>query len=413
MYAPILLLLAAQSVFSLPIIEVEVVEGPIVLGGEAFRVVQINNPGFTGFATSGPAALAKALTKFNVSLPSNLAELIQQYFGNTDATSGTVSATPLQFDREYLSPVQIGTPAQTLQLDFDTGSSDLWVFSSQTPNSQENGQVEYNPSKSSTAQTLTGATWSISYGDGSSSSGDVFLDKVSIGAVTVSNQAVESAEMVSSSFSSDTSSSGLLGLGFNSINTVKPTKQNTFFENAINTLASPVFTANLKKAEAGNYNFGYIDTTEFTGTITYTPVDNSNGFWGFTPSGYAVGTAAFNGTSFAAIADTGTSLLLLPDDIVDAYYAQVSGAAVDDTQGGFVFPCSATLPDFTFGVGSYRGVIPGDYMNYATVDSTNCFGGIQSNSGVGFSIFGDVALKAQFVVFDGGNTRLGFAAKPV
>ncbi len=280
-------------------------------------------------------------------------------------------------------------------------------------NSQENGQIEYNPSRSSTAKTLTGATWSISYGDGSSSSGDVFLDKVSIGAVTVSNQAVESAQMVSSGFSADTSSSGLLGLAFGSLNTVKPNKQNTFFENALNSLASPVFTANLKKSEAGNYNFGYIDTTEFTGTITYTPVDNSNGFWGFTPSGYAIGNGAFTGSTFSAIADTGTSLLLLPDDVVEAYYAQVSGAAVDNTQGGYVFPCSTTLPDFTFGIGSYRGVIPGDFMNYATADNGNCFGGIQSDDGVGFSIFGDVALKAQFVVFDGGNTRLGFANKPL
>ena len=54
-------------------------------------------------------------------------------------------------------------------------------------------------------------------------------------------------------------------------------------------------------------------------------------------------------------------------------------------------------------------------MNYAPVSdgSTTCFGGIQSDDGIGFSIFGDVFLKSQFVVFSdaSGGPQLGFAAK--
>lgn len=42
-------------------------------------------------------------------------------------TSSPVNADDQQNDSEYLVPVKIGTPAKTFNLDFDTGSSDLWV----------------------------------------------------------------------------------------------------------------------------------------------------------------------------------------------------------------------------------------------------------------------------------------------
>lgn len=110
-------------------------------------------------------------------------------------------------------------------------------------------------------------------------------------------------------------------------------------------------------------------------------------------------------------ADTGTTLLLLPDNVVSDYYGQVSGAQQDSSAGGYTVPCSAQLPDFTVTIGSYDAVVPGSLINYAPLQSgsSTCFGGIQSNSGLGFSIFGDIFLKSQYVVFDANGPRLGFA----
>lgn len=167
---------------------------------------------------------------------------------------------------------------------------------------------------------------------------------------------------------------------------------------------------------AGRYNFGYIDPSAHTGNITYVPVDSSEGYWEWTSSGYAVGSAAFNRTAIKAIADTGTSLLLLPSSVASAYYAKASGAGYDSSQGGWVLPCSGTPPDFTFGVGDDGATItvPGRYIQYAPTDSSErtCFGGIQDDAEIQLTIFGDVALKAAFVVFDGDH-RLGWAPKPL
>ena len=70
------------------------------------------------FVANGPAAYAKAYLKFGKTIPDALA--------SASGNDGSVSATPQPNDSEYLCPVDIG--GQSLTLDFDTGSSDLWVL---------------------------------------------------------------------------------------------------------------------------------------------------------------------------------------------------------------------------------------------------------------------------------------------
>jgi hypothetical protein len=88
---------------------------------------------------------------------------------------------------------------------------------------------------------------------------------------------VELAKKVSSAFISD-SSDGLVGLAFSSINTVSPQQQSTFFDNAKASLNQPLFAAYLPYNADGAYDFGYIDTSKYSGTIRYASVDDSNGF---------------------------------------------------------------------------------------------------------------------------------------
>jgi hypothetical protein len=76
------------------------------------------------------------------------------------------------------------------------------------------------------------------------------------GPVTATSQAVEAATSVSSQFVSDTQNDGLVGLSFSSINTVTPKPATTFFDTVKGSLAQALFAADLKKGQAGSYDFG-------------------------------------------------------------------------------------------------------------------------------------------------------------
>jgi len=121
-------------------------------------------------------------------------------------SAGEVPAEDIQNDSLYLCEVDIGTPAQKLYLDFDTGSSDLWVWSTELSKSilssanVQNQQVAFDPKKSSTFKELSGSTWKISYGDSSSASGDVGTDILDLGGLKVKDQAIELARSLSTQF---------------------------------------------------------------------------------------------------------------------------------------------------------------------------------------------------------------------
>lgn len=216
---------------------------------------------------------------------------------------------------------------------------------------------------------MQGSTFNISYGDGSFSRGPVVTDVVDIGGATVDKQAIGIPNTVSRSFTEDVHSNGLVGLGFSKINTIKPQKQKTFFDNVLPDLSQPVFTASLKAGVAGAYEFGNIDTTQFQGELTTVRVDTTRGFWQFGSVQFAVGNDAPQTASTGsgtAIADTGTSLMLMDDEIVDAYYAKVDGSRLSAAIGGFVFPCNSALPDLKVAIGdTYMATVSGKLMNFA------------------------------------------------
>jgi len=339
--------------------------------------------------------------------------------------TGEVTAEDQQNDSEYLCPVSIGTPAQTLMLDFDTGSSDLWVWStelSSATTSHATDHTIFNPAKSSTFKTAKSSRWQISYGDSSSASGTVGTDNVTIGGLTIKNQAVELAQRLSAQFAQG-AGDGLLGLAWGSINTVTPTPVATPVENMIAQedipSTSELFTANLgswRDADEPDkgisfYTFGYIDKNVVGNQeIYYTPVDNSQGFWMFDSPSATVNGKTVPQSGNQAIADTGTTLALVSDATCKAIYDAIPNATYDAQQQGYVFPSNTSandLPVVTFAVGGKQFAVQKEDLGFADAGNGMVYGGIQSRGSMTFDILGDTFLKGIYAIFDQGNTRFG------
>ena len=109
---------AASAILSIAAASPAEYESSVERRGLTFRVDQAVNTARIGKIQSGPAAVAAAYNKYQKTPPADVAAAAA-------AQEGTVPANPEEYDSEYLCPVTIGTPGVTLNLDFDTGSSDL------------------------------------------------------------------------------------------------------------------------------------------------------------------------------------------------------------------------------------------------------------------------------------------------
>lgn len=234
----------------------------------------------------------------------------------------------------------------------------------------------YNPKTSSDYEEMDGE-FQIQYGDNSHAEGGLARDLVNIGGAIVPKQVFGIADDASSEFLEDTASDGLLGLSFSKLNSFKPGPQKTFFENIAADLDEPVFTSRLRTDAIGEYGFGTIDHSLYQGTMANISIDSSQGFWSFDSSAFAVGNGKLTDFSdvTTAIADTGTTLMLLSPTVVKAYYAEVKGASYAASVGGYVFPCSVTPPNLTMKLGdSFTATVPGAYINYSEVGTNTTTG---------------------------------------
>ncbi|KAH8705305.1 aspartic proteinase complexed with Pepstatin [Talaromyces proteolyticus] len=321
----------------------------------------------------------------------------------------SIEVKPTRSNTFYVVSVQIGS--STLNLSVDTGSSDLWVFPSTLSTNKTTGHNTYTPSTH--AIPLDGYNFSSSYAEGTTVTGNVVQDYVSLGGLETYSQSIETASDIPASFVNETSRDGILGLGFGSINTVRPRPQKTFFEMVVEQLEQPVYAALLKDGAVGSLDFGFVDHAKYKGEeLGYMSVDSSDGLWAIRLDGYRVGESPRRSFEVEkAAVDTGTSILMLPDEIVQDYYTEIPSAMNSSSMNGYIFNCDEEMPDFSIHIGDYTATIPSKFMKYSDVGMVDgrdkCYGSLQRQNTLAFSVLGHPFLKSQYVVFDMGKMRLG------
>ncbi|KAI0296947.1 acid protease [Multifurca ochricompacta] len=310
----------------------------------------------------------------------------------------------------WYGPISVGTPPKTYTVDFDTGSSDLFLPSS-TCGSTCKGHRLYNTKASSTAYDLK-KTFILKYGDGSSVTGEQYTDTVSIGHFTAKKQTVGAANHYSTGFQiAQSPSDGLLGMGFKSISDYH---------------ANPVFQTLVAQGQVKDAVFGfylgqsgselYIGGTNpkhYKGSFTYVDL-TQEGYWLTEFDGFTVGGKQIVGST-SAITDTGTTLIIGDTASVGSIYAKIPGAKPWNN-GLYTIPCSFNTPvSITFGGTAFK-IEPNTFNNgQVSQGSSECVGGLaadaslSSGHGPGFWIIGDVFLQNVYTAFDVGHNRVGFA----
>ncbi|KAF9435829.1 hypothetical protein BGZ76_005432 [Entomortierella beljakovae] len=332
------------------------------------------------------------------------------------ATGTSYNIPAINADVSYLITVGLGTPAQNVDLIFDTGSSDLWVQS-----------ANYNPSASSTSASL-GETFTIQYGSGSTD-GNEYTDQVTIGG-HIFNQEFG----VATSATGFDGIQGLVGFGPDDLSSITTGGENipTPVDNLYSSGQIPsdsvgvyfkAITDGGVQETNGEVTFGGVDSTKFSGSLTYVPVTTtspSSYYWGIDVSTISYGTTQVSSTTHG-IVDTGTTLILLSSTLTSNLYKNISGAKVDTTTGLYVIPSSqvANLKNISFTIGGKAFTLtPAQYLVPAnqvanlggvTSKTYSWIGSLGSNtSGLSF-ILGQKFLENYYSVYDTTNNRVGLA----
>ncbi|KIH94831.1 candidapepsin-4 precursor [Sporothrix brasiliensis 5110] len=333
----------------------------------------------------------------------------------------------------YMIELGLGTPVQTVRVQLDTGSNELWVdpdCSTVTTSASQQfceSLGTYDPNKSRTFVDLEETT-QLAYGRGSADiayvsdtivvpgSDNSTLKKVQFGVATASDDAAVP----------------ILGVGFGN-------KFNLDYNNLVDELLAQGVTNSRtlslalgsatsdtgredpgKNIGNGIVIFGGVDTKKFAGPLVkfdnLPPQAGDPGrpwrYWvqldavGFTQPGKAT-SDTYSGSSLPIVLDSGSSLSYLPQPVMDALAK--SFGVKPQSDGSLIVDCNfgdkGGYVDFTFG--SLVVSVPLSDFIWAATSDLCAVGALPSEDTT--ALLGDTFLRSAYVVFDQDNQNIYMA----
>ncbi|KAF7541631.1 hypothetical protein G7054_g474 [Neopestalotiopsis clavispora] len=329
----------------------------------------------------------------------------------------------------YLANITVGTgnPAQSVQVLLDTGSYELWV----NPNCSKSSVPEqcetfgqFDPNLSPTAQDLN-ATSQIRYGSGSVNI-SYYTDDISISSGRIDTQQFGIAT------DSQNVWFGIMGLGYGRRQTGS-TKGSLKYDSVIDNIYDQQYTNSRlfglelglqgkpQIAVTGQIIFGGVDTNKYAGNLHKIPFEEVDSHYRVkltsvshrTPANV---TSTITETTQIVIVDSGTTLSILPRDIVELIASQFPGATYDG-DGAYRVPCTLQDEPGSLSFSFNETIITVPYSEFiwgaGPLDGEDlCLLGVQWNTNpntaaaASYLILGDTFMRAAYTVFDQDNNAV-------
>ncbi|CAG8450950.1 8099_t:CDS:2 [Ambispora leptoticha] len=301
-------------------------------------------------------------------------------------------------NNQWIGDVHIGTPPQKFTLEFDTGSSDLWVASVFCAKAMCDGHNLYDPHKSSTYHDLK-TKWDMRYLDGSNVNGFLAKDTLQVGSIEIHDQIFALATNQTAEFQKDVVD-GVIGLGLNTntrIEGVKTPLDNMIDQGLIKEALFSVYLVEGKNGGGGEYLFGGYDKLKIKDDVTFVSLSSTRE-WVIPLTNIHVGNNSIDITGNALV-DTGTSVILLSSNAAKQVFRQIPGSKIVKIKGntmdvedrGFMIPIEDIILEKIEEIPHY------------------CYAGIQAGAPDDIWILGSIFIKKHYLIFDQGQKRIGIA----